>query len=879
MASSIPKPRTSLTTTQALSPVMKVPLSSRVVLSRRRNGTVKYVGKLINESGEWYGVALDEPKGDCDGMRGKERYFFCPPNYGIFVRRKEIYCSKEPISVFKGPPSPVTDEGSSCSSSASIEQPSEMFSAVGTGIVHSVSSTNNAISPLMKTFKGFRKQLDFISLKTIGPGRSRDASPVATLTSSTPSSPTARSGLKPPSPFRRFVSFSQDLPIPPNPVSPTNKTPTASPDNRRRQSAISSSPKASLVRRTNSFRVSTPDKEDFTRPILPSFPPPLSSNRFTSFQNSGTQHFSISEDNANATFDELTTRTPILHSKPPATNETKYYGIQSTAEDKAINPTQPVASDTNDYASKRASPLHQSELIIDDQIKRFTPVEEAVITIPTTDQSVATLTAVKNSRLAVFHVPPIDTTCSREIVLVSEKASPAPSSPRDIFGDSPRNSPRSLVPETKSEVTQILTEKARSIRLAGRSSSFQIPSLEVSPASSPENSPSRRSNNRTALLFDGVTVLDDNSDDGHGSPKWFRDDSELAALSAPDPQVVDKLSQRSSRSCQEHTAVESLSPDKKLMETESGSGERPLFFRRTNVGRSPMERRSSYSSFLTSSSSSPSSPTARIMENAASRSSRAAELEKEIIAMRTNHENIVAVLRATNKQHAANVLELRAQVAALTDANLWLERQLTAKGELVRELREMEKQQQRDSVSVNEVQKILELKDTQIQTLEREMGQLRLRLARLESDKDSQLYQQYQHYEVRRERDEKRINDLRKEVLSMVRLSVDCERGWNLPSRLTREMLSISVMSDSSCSPKCEISRRCLSTSFEYRRLYIQSCFRVVYYHIDCRQLIKTTQIYPKRSSVQCLERSRQWRRAVVYSPLSKHPFRCTGIR
>lgn len=107
MASSIPKPRASLTAAQGLSPVMRVPLGSRVVLSRRRNGTVRYVGKLANESGEWYGVALDEPKGDTDGTRGKERYFYCPTNHGVFVRRKEIYCVKEPGNILKGPPSPL----------------------------------------------------------------------------------------------------------------------------------------------------------------------------------------------------------------------------------------------------------------------------------------------------------------------------------------------------------------------------------------------------------------------------------------------------------------------------------------------------------------------------------------------------------------------------------------------------------------------------------------------------------------------------------------------------------------------------------------------------------------------------------------------------
>uniref|UniRef100_H3HAT1 Uncharacterized protein n=1 Tax=Phytophthora ramorum TaxID=164328 RepID=H3HAT1_PHYRM len=244
-----------------------------------------------------------------------------------------------------------------------------------------------------------------------------------------------------------------------------------------------------------------------------------------------------------------------------------------------------------------------------------------------------------------------------------------------------------------------------------------------------------------------MDAADDGSEDGQGSPTGSvvpspRDDvSEASAASAPEPRGVGTTLHKTPRSRQELTAVESISPDKKLV--EAGSGERPLFFRRMN------------------------SPTSNSTANAATRSSRIAELEMEISAMRSSHENIVAVLRATNKQHAANVLELRAQVAALTEGNLWLERQLTAKGELVRELREMEKQQQRDNVSVSEVEKILEIKDAQIQTLEREMAQLRQRLARLESDKDSQLYQQFQHFDARRDRDEKRINELRKEVLAM----------------------------------------------------------------------------------------------------------------
>lgn len=90
MASSIPKTRRATASFQGASPVMKVPLDSRVIISRRRTGTVRYVGRLASDTGEWYGIALDEAKGDNDGSWDKERYFQCPPNHGVFVRRKEV---------------------------------------------------------------------------------------------------------------------------------------------------------------------------------------------------------------------------------------------------------------------------------------------------------------------------------------------------------------------------------------------------------------------------------------------------------------------------------------------------------------------------------------------------------------------------------------------------------------------------------------------------------------------------------------------------------------------------------------------------------------------------------------------------------------------
>ncbi|KAG3117743.1 hypothetical protein PI125_g3535 [Phytophthora idaei] len=776
MASTIPRPRASLTPTQGLSPVMKAPLGSRVVLSRRRNGTVKYVGKLANESGEWYGVALDEPKGDNDGMRGKDRYFHCPANHGIFVRRKEINCVKEPSNVLKGPLSPVTDDNSSCSSNVSTDQQGELYGITATGVVHPApTNTDNSTSPLMKTFKGFRKQLDFISLKTTGPGRSRESSPVTSPVSSTPSSPTAKSGLRPPSPFRRFASFSQGLPIPGGPASPTNKTAAASSENQRRQSGISLSPKPSPVRRINSFRVpssQSDDNENSIRPVTNTLP--SSPNRFSSFQYSSTNYFTVTEENA----DTSAMTEDQVHTLQPTLLDPESWSIVDTQENEVLPPTNTSESDQTQQSESVpiATPIIaqvlKSEIarVSSSQLDNVSPGEntasvETINAMPTNDP--ATQRDSLFRRTMPFHVPPIDISA-----IVDASVSPA-SSPRHLSNlddDANREDSQTSPPD-----------RSRSFRLE-RSSSFRIPSIDEHQAQdSGQGSPSSPSGNSPS----STSTLNDSQ----GLPTSILVPSfrvETSTASAAEPRVIAKSPLRSPRGRHELTAVESLSPDKKLVEAEAESRERPLFFRRMNVGRSPIERRSSCSSF---SASSPSPPKLSISSNTASaafRSSRVEELEREISAMRSSHENIVAVLRATNKQHAANVLELRAQVAALTEGNLLLERQLTAKGELVRELREMEKQQQRDTVSVTEVEKILEIKDTQIQTLEREMTQLRQRLARLEADKDSQLYKQFQHYETRRERDDKRINDLRKEVLAM------CNERFELQSEV-RDLKEMSL--------------------------------------------------------------------------------------
>ncbi|GMF10850.1 unnamed protein product [Phytophthora lilii] len=832
MASSIPKPRASLTAAQGLSPVMKVPLGSRVVLSRRRNGTVRYVGKLVNESGEWYGVALDEPKGDNDGMRGKERYFYCPANHGVFVRRKEIYCVKEPGSVLKGPPSPITDESSSCSSNVSYTSTDQQGEANVTGsscIVHPAPLNSDSMTaPLIKTFKGFRKQLDFISLRTVGPGRSREASPATSPASSSPSSPSARSGLKPPSPFRRFASFSQGLPAPSSPGSPTNKAIAASTDDKRRQSAIPLSPKPSPVRRINSFRESSSDHRDNSiRPAEGTSP--TSSSRFNSFQQPASDHSSGSDNTppAKNVADNESPTVPVLsYNEVWATaDEAKstMSSIGATSMTNKDSNTQEMSQDCSAVATSsrmgnlitastgESGVIKQGMTPYNDKVS-FSPDNSSAATLVNCDRgeptALETLTTEADpaplERANTFNVPLIDFSALAGTSATSSAVHSPAVSPREPQPDFSSQDNSARCTESESSLAQSI-DRTRSFRMVGRSSSFRVPTIVVidsyrdgsssSPtSSSSENSPARHRNSFAALSLDSTDVFDDSEDD-QGSPVDSivpspRDDiSEASAVSAPEPRATSAPTQKNLRSRQEQTAVESLSPDK-MAETDTGPGGRPLFFRRMNVGRSPMERRSSYSSFSTSSTSPPRSPNSSNAASAALRSSsRVAELEREISAMRSSHENIVAVLRATNKQHAANVLELRAQVAALTEGNLWLERQLTAKGELVRELREMEKQQQRDTVSVSEVEKILEIKDAQIQTLEREMAQLRQRLARLEADKDSQLYQQFQHFEARRDRDEKRINELRKEVLAMVSPCVHCAMSRADSSQLTREML------------------------------------------------------------------------------------------
>eukprot|EP01083_Nonionella_stella_P207699 754256_1 len=69
----------------------RVTIADMVYLTNDREGIVRFKGKTGFGLGEWYGIELrTEHKARHDGLIHGKRYFRCPRNKGLFVRKQII---------------------------------------------------------------------------------------------------------------------------------------------------------------------------------------------------------------------------------------------------------------------------------------------------------------------------------------------------------------------------------------------------------------------------------------------------------------------------------------------------------------------------------------------------------------------------------------------------------------------------------------------------------------------------------------------------------------------------------------------------------------------------------------------------------------------
>ena len=55
-----------------------------------KRGNVAFIGDTHFSPGEWVGVHLETAEGKNDGSIDSQRYFTCPPNHGLFIRRTQL---------------------------------------------------------------------------------------------------------------------------------------------------------------------------------------------------------------------------------------------------------------------------------------------------------------------------------------------------------------------------------------------------------------------------------------------------------------------------------------------------------------------------------------------------------------------------------------------------------------------------------------------------------------------------------------------------------------------------------------------------------------------------------------------------------------------
>lgn len=73
-------------------------LGQTVQLNDGRKAIVRFVGTTSFSVGEWIGVELEDKTGKNDGSVKGERYFDCPPGYGMFVKPMAVTIVAQPVA-------------------------------------------------------------------------------------------------------------------------------------------------------------------------------------------------------------------------------------------------------------------------------------------------------------------------------------------------------------------------------------------------------------------------------------------------------------------------------------------------------------------------------------------------------------------------------------------------------------------------------------------------------------------------------------------------------------------------------------------------------------------------------------------------------------
>ncbi|KAJ0390783.1 hypothetical protein P43SY_011163 [Pythium insidiosum] len=68
----------------------KLEIDAKARVFGTHSGVIKFIGPVHYSSGDFVGVALDEPVGKNDGTVKGVTYFSCPPSHGIMVRPTDV---------------------------------------------------------------------------------------------------------------------------------------------------------------------------------------------------------------------------------------------------------------------------------------------------------------------------------------------------------------------------------------------------------------------------------------------------------------------------------------------------------------------------------------------------------------------------------------------------------------------------------------------------------------------------------------------------------------------------------------------------------------------------------------------------------------------